>query len=190
MFDTTCVASDPLSTTMSWISTRGVETRGWPARGHGSAADPTDHPVLYLVDQGAEPPACSLLEDWIRLPLELDELIARTDRLIARSRRAGSVFTRVDEDDVLRVGDDMVVLSPLEARLLRPLIDSMGMLVTRDELIEAIWPEDVPADPRALDNRTKAVRQRIEGLPLRIHTVRGRGLLLERLTEEQVPEAG
>ena len=45
----------------------------------------------------------------------------------------------------------------------------------------AVWPQEPPDDPRALDNRVKAVRKRIEGTGLRIHTVRGRGLLLERM---------
>jgi hypothetical protein len=181
MFDTTCPASDPITTTMSWISTRGVETRNWPACGTLPYVGPPDHPILYLVEPGVEPPLCTELEDWARLPIQVDEVIARADRLIARSRSAGTMFTRVDDDDVLRVGDDIVVLSLLEARLMRTLIDNLGSLVGRQALVEAIWLQGPPDDPRALDNRVKAVRKRIEGTGLRIHTVRGRGLLLERM---------
>jgi len=81
----------------------------------------------------------------------------------------------------LRVGDDMVVLSRLEARLMRTLIDSMGMLVLRADLVAAVWPDGPPADPRAIDNRIKSVRARLVGFPLRIHTIHGRGLILERV---------
>ena len=181
MFDTTLPASDPVTTTMSWISTRGVETRNWPACGTLPYVGPPDHPILYLVEPGVEPPLCTELEDWVPAADPGRRGRRPADRLIARSRFAGTMFTRVDDDDVLRVGDDIVVLSLLEARLMRTLIDNLGSLVGRQALVEAIWPQEPPDDPRALDNRVKAVRKRIEGTGLRIHTVRGRGLLLERM---------
>ncbi len=89
----------------------------------------------------------------------------------------------MDDHDVLRVGDQIVILSPQEARLIGALIDALGHLVVREQLMSAIWPDAAPDDPRALDNRLKALRARLEGLPLRIHTVRGRGLLLERVPD-------
>lgn len=193
MSDLKSVARDPIARAISWISTRGVELRTWPppAPDHAAALvavpptdlDPSvaDHPVLYLVEPGMAPPICRDLEDWVRIPLDLAELNARADRLVAWSRDLGALYTRVDDDDVLRVGDDMVVLSQLESRLMRALIDSMGMLLLRDDLIATVWPDGPPSDPRALDNRVKSLRARLDGLPLQIHTVRGRGLLLERL---------
>lgn len=180
MSHTTVVSGDPVARAISWISTRGVELRPW----HGLSRPPSDspdHPILYLVEPGVEPPPCHDFEDWVRLPLDVTELNTRADRLIAWSREVGSVYTRVDEDDVLRVGDEIVVLSQLEARLMRTLIDSMGMLVLRADLIAAVWPDGEPADPRALYNRVKSLRARLAGLPLRIHTIHSRGLILERV---------
>lgn len=183
MFDDACVASEPLTATLSWISTRGVETRPWTFDTDRDAITPPDHPILYLVGAGVEPPLCTELEDWVRQPVEADELVSRADRLIARSRANATMYTRVDDDDLLRVGDDIVVLTELEARLLRVLIDAMGTLVPRQDLIEAVWPDGPPDDPRALDNRIKAVRKRIAQVPLIIHTVHGRGLVLERVCD-------
>lgn len=192
MPDTPTVARDPIARALSWVASRGVEVRPWPPPAPDHAAALVDgapafrgssepsHPVLYLVEPGMEPPICHDLEDWVRIPLDLSELTARADRLVAWSRDLGAVYTRIDEDDLLRIGDAMVVLSPLEARLMRTLIDSMGMLVLREDLVAAVWPDGPPCDPRALDNRIKAVRARIKGLPLCIHTVHGRGLVLER----------
>lgn len=177
----TCLAPDPIARTLSWITTRGVETRPWTSADTPALDAPPDHPILYLVEPDAPPPYCGELEDWIREPLELNELTARTDRLVARAAQVGAHFTRVDDDDILRVGDDMVPLSEQEARLLRLLIADMGTLVVREELTATVWPDGTPSDPRALDNRVKTLRKRIEHLPLQIHTVRGRGLLLERL---------
>ncbi len=189
MSDTSTVAGDPVARALSWTSTRGVEVRSWPppAPDHAAAlsvarsdeAADRARPVLYLVEPGTEPPICHDLEDWVRIPIDVGELTARADRLIAWSQDLGAVFTRIDDDDLLWVGDEMVVLSPLEARLMRTLIESMGMLVLREDLMAAVWPDGPPSDSRALDNRVKAVRARIDGLPLCVHTVHGRGLVLE-----------
>lgn len=181
----TIVAPDPVARALSWITTRGIETRPWTAFDSQTNLDPPDHPILYLVEPGVAPPRCGELEDWIRHPLEVGELTARTDRLVARSQFVGAHYTRVDDDGVLRVGDEMVVLSRFEARLMRVLIDAMGTLVLREVLTSTVWPDGLPADPRALDNRIKTLRARLEGLPLRIHTVRGRGFLLERVAEPE-----
>jgi len=182
MSDTPTVARDPIARVVSWISTRGVELRPWPDPATPLSPEPADHPVLFLVEPTAESPLCRELEDWVRLPLHVGELTARADRLVARSRELGALYTRVDEDNVLRVGDEMVVLSELEARLMRALVKSMGQLLLREDLVASVWPDAPPSDPRALDNRVKSLRARLDGLPLRLHTIRGRGLLLERVT--------
>lgn len=175
MFDTR-PATDPVAVAMSWTASRGIDIRRWPQDGRPIASE---HPVLYLLAPGAEPPRCGLLEDWLRLPIELDELHARADRLLARAATTGAALIRVD-DGALHVGDSIVILSEQEERLVRVLIERQGQLVPRGELQRAVWPDGAPADPRALDNRVKTLRARLRGLPLRIHTIRGQGLLLER----------
>jgi DNA-binding response OmpR family regulator len=177
MSDTTR-SLDRLPVAISWVESRGIETRPWPSPdGHPH----TDHPVLYLVEPGAEAPRCGPLEDWVREPVDTDELFARADRLLVRARELGASLTRVDGDGTLRVGDQIIILSDQEARLMRALLDQVGQLVLREDLTAAVWPDDPPADPRALDNRLKTLRQRLRGVPLKIHTVRGWGLLLEQV---------
>lgn len=165
------------------IHFRGIDLRPWPsADGHPERSDDPpgpDRPVLHLVGPGATPPWCSELEDWVRLPCDDAELAARVDRLALRvvaHQAAGAV---VDDDGVLRLGDHLVVLSVQEARLARVLLARRGEVVPRDALHDAIWGDDPPDDPRALDNRVKALRVRLQGLPIEIHTVRGRGMLLD-----------
>jgi DNA-binding response OmpR family regulator len=131
------------------------------------------------VAPGARPPACGALEDWIRLPVDPGELRSRADRLVARAAWQGPSPVVVDGDGVVRVGAQLTIVGPQEAMLLRRLAAPAGRLVARHELVEAVWGEDVPSDPRALDNRVKALRRHLVGLPVRIHTVRGRGFLLE-----------
>ena len=180
MSTTTCLASDPIATALSWIASRGVEIRQHTSSTAGALDAPVDHPVLHLVDVGVEAPRCTELEDWVRHPIDLDELYARSDHLLARAQRMGASLVRISEDDTLHVGSSIIILSEQEVRLMGTLVDHLGELVLRDDLAAVVWPEGPPQDPRALDNRVKALRRRLEGTPLQIHTVRGRGLLLER----------
>lgn len=170
-------AGDPAQLALHRIAARGVSVQPW--LGHSHADDgPLTCPVLYLVAADDRAPArWGDLEDWVRLPVESDELHARADRLVSRAALVGAVPMEVD-DDVLRVGDSLVILSPLEGRLLCLLLTRRGESVSREAATAALWPDEPPADTRALDNRLKTLRQRISDLPLRIHTLRGRGLML------------
>lgn len=169
---------------LGWLAGSGVDARPWPpAPDDEPLAGPVDHPVLYLVEPWSPPPPCGELEDWVRRPLEHDEVVARSHRLVARGREKGANLVALDEDGVLRVGDRLAILSPLEARLVGALLASCGDVVARDRVTAAVWPDGPPSDARALDNRVKVVRERLAGLPLRIHTVRGRGLLLSQVAE-------
>jgi len=181
------LARDPIDDALAWASSHGIRVAPWPPPGPTGAdplpLDPTSDPpeaVLYLVAADAHPPVgWSELEDWVRLPAAPDEVFRRAERLLMRAAQAGARATSVDDDGLLQVGERRVVLSTIEARLMRLLLAHAGQLVTREEAVEVMWPDGPPQDPRALDNRLKSLRRRIETSSLRVHTIRTRGLLLE-----------
>lgn len=175
--------ADPVASAVAWISHRGIRVVRWSPAGAEPSPTPPDHPILYLVEEGDPPPFCSELEDWARAPFDVDELHARADRLHLRAREVGAQRTFVDDDGTLRVGSELVIVSRQEAAVLRLLVDRLGEMVARDDLVAHLWPDGPPSDPRALDNRVKTLRQRLGGTPLVLHTVRGRGLLLDRVPE-------
>ena len=182
MLTITRPTTDPFADALAWISSRGVEVV------HCTAARFTpissDRPVLYLIDADAPPPATwGELEDWVRLPADPGELYHRADRLISRAAGTTTSGVRIDQDDVLRSGGQLVPLTPVEARLVELLLDNVGELVARDTLESWLWPDGLPPDGRALDNRVKRLRHRLDGLPVHIHTVRGRGFLLEQTAD-------
>lgn len=178
MLATDVATSDSLTLAMAWVTAHDIELRHWPS----TSPIQDDHPSLpaiYLVEPNASPPRCGVLEDWVRLPIHEPELLARADTLLARAAQEGAARIEVDDGDILRVGGAIAILSPTDAKLLRVLVADLGDLVPRARLEHANWPDEAPA-PRALDNAIKALRRRLDGLPLQIHTVRGRGFLLER----------
>lgn len=136
-------------------------------------------PRLLLVEPDAPAPiAVDPLEDWVRLPVDRNDLQARIDALSARGREAGIASPRLDEWGVLRFGTRQVTLPPLEARLASVLVEAFRSVVRRDDLTRVGWPGDNPGR-NALDVHILRLRRRVEPIGLSIRTVRSRGYLLE-----------
>ena len=162
------------------ISDRGVAVEPWLADGQSSTDQPLDHPVLYLVDPDADPPRWwGELEDWVRLPVATEDLYERAERLLHRAWRAGAVPIEVTDHDVLYLGRSLTILSPIEARLLRLMLQHRGQVVRRAEAAAVAWPEGAPGHHRAIDSRMRDLRKRLAEVPLQIRTVHGRGFALE-----------
>ncbi|MBW3574785.1 MAG: winged helix-turn-helix domain-containing protein [Actinobacteria bacterium] len=151
----------------------------WPAeRGRRERLRSERQPRLLLVDGGGPPPGCGdCFEDWIRLPASEADLQARAESLVARCQQHLGLRPTLDEG-VLRVGDDWVSLSPLEARLTSLLLKKMGAVVSREALARAGWPAG-PGARNTLDVHLARLRRRLDAVGLSVHTVRSRGYLLE-----------
>jgi DNA-binding response OmpR family regulator len=141
-------------------------------------------PRLLLVAPCAPPPSSvDALEDWLRLPAEPEELVARRASLQrrARGRAALDAVPVLDDDGRLHAADGSawVALPPVEARVAAALLEQLGSVVYRRDLLAAGWPEGV-TDERVLDGCVKRLRRRLTEVGLRIHTIAGRGALLEQ----------
>jgi hypothetical protein len=142
-------------------------------------------PRLLLVELGSAPPTDGdLLEDWLRIPADEVDLQLRVAGIEARARSlAGAVAApELDGDGVLRVGPAWVSLPPVEARLTSALLDRLGLVVSREALARAGWPEGAPGR-NALDVHVLRLRRRLGAVSLAIKTVRSRGYVLEQLTD-------
>jgi DNA-binding winged helix-turn-helix (wHTH) protein len=85
---------------------------------------------------------------------------------------------QIDDFGVLRYGDAWTALTPTQEMIMRMLVDRLGGAVGRDELAAAAWPDGGP-DPHAIDVHIHKLRPRLQDMGLVIHTLRGRGYLLE-----------
>ena len=147
-------------------------------------------PRLLLVPEGEDPPPVGdCLEDWIRVPAAENEVKARVEALAVRSKAhratnghrgdsappAGPVL---DDFGVLRVNGSWVALPPLEARLAEALLQRLGAVTSREQLIRAGWPSGAPGR-NALDVHVLRLRRRLTPVGLAIRTVRSRGYLME-----------
>ena len=147
-------------------------------------------PRLLLLDPGADPPEPSdCFEDWVTLPAEEQELANRTRALAARVARHQAVEPSVDAAGVLRFGDRLLVLPPVEARLAGALASRFGIVVRRDALADSGWP-DGPPGRNALDVHLVRLRRRLAGVGLTLRTVRSRGYLLEASASDSPTTGG
>ena len=122
-------------------------------------------------------------DDYITKPFGLDELAARIDAVLRRTRRP-------DADRLLRVADleldpvngrvrragTPVELSPTEYRLLRLLMLRRGRIVTREQLLQHVWNYDFGGNDTVVATYISYLRRKIDALgePL-IRTKRGVG---------------
>lgn len=174
--------SEPLLGVLNWVARCGITVTDWPRPADAPDADLSGQVRLYFVAEGAEPPrSWGLLEDWARRPLDRVELTSRAESILARAGSVGRLPARVDDDGVLRMGDQLAILSPVSARLLQILLDHEGEAIERPALVHELWPGGLPECSRALDLHIAKLRKRLRGMPLLIHTLRGRGFLVEQV---------
>ena len=144
-------------------------------------------------------------DDYVVKPFRLRELVARINALLRRQRSAVQADpSRPQEEAVLRVGDVVLDSSrhevlvrgtpielPLrEFQLLQELLWRSGRVVTREQLLEAVWGIDYEGDPRIVATLVGRLRARIEEdpeVPTHIVTIRGVGY---RFNDRAGPTAG
>ncbi|MCI4354995.1 MAG: helix-turn-helix domain-containing protein [Thermoplasmata archaeon] len=135
-------------------------------------------PRLLLVDPDVEAPfVVDPLEDWVRVPVDPQDVQARVATLSQRAS-GGESPPLVDEDGLLHHRGSWVALSPLEASIALALTERFGAVVGREALSRRAWPLGAPTR-NALDVQMVRFRRRVEPLGLEVRTVRSRGYLLQ-----------
>ena len=159
-------------------------------------------PILMLTARGRPEDVIEGFEagadDYLPKPFELSILLARLHSLLRRMQwqRAlpvnapaaettdnRSVFTLDDRSihfDTLEIltPDQTIHLTLMEADFLRYLIDRVGKVVSRREILEEVWRVREDTDTRAIDNFVVRLRRYLEVDPVRpahLLTVRGVG---------------
>jgi len=151
-------------------------------------------PIIFLTAKTSEADRVKGLElggdDYITKPFSPRELVARV-----RSVLRGLGPSRVDSE-VLRLGDLEIDVSSMtvqvqgrnvmttvrEFRLLEYLAAHRGRVLTRDQLLDAVWKETPFVTPRSIDVYIRRLREKIEPDPRHpqyLKTLRGIGYRFE-----------
>jgi DNA-binding response OmpR family regulator len=121
-------------------------------------------------------------DDYIAKPFEVDELIAR---IHANLRRHAGLFnvSRVGRITVdtwkqeVSVDGERVDLTPLEYALLTYLMRNADDVLTKKQIVEAVWTEKgAEGSSKALDLQLLRLRRKLGSAASQIETVRGSGV--------------
>jgi hypothetical protein len=157
----------------------GVRILRWPTDDHvrTELADAGVPRILLVGADAAPPEEWDDLEDWVRLPLDTDELHGRARTL----RRRARVTERpcFDEDGLLRVGDQWLDLPRGPRAVVAVLLSGFGQVVDADELAQAYLETGGSARESARKTMIVRVRHRLGELGLELHNVRDSGYLLD-----------
>ena len=122
-------------------------------------------------------------DDYVVKPFVLAELVARVGALLRRLGRVQATITVADlmvDPDAGRVrrGASEIVLTATEFKLLCYLAEHRGKVVTKTQILSAIWGFDV-YDANLVEVHISALRRKLEQHgPRLLHTLRGLGYVL------------
>jgi DNA-binding response OmpR family regulator len=160
----------------------------------------SDVPILMLTARGDEADRIVGLEigadDYLPKTFSTRELLARLRAVIRRTSRSGSSQEEISEPEIsvgdlhLRpesriavLGDQPLVLTPVEFDLLLSLARSRGRVKTREQLLDEIRDRDYEVFDRSIDVHISALRKKLGDDPKNprfIRTVRAAGYMLVR----------
>ncbi|WP_040207686.1 response regulator transcription factor [Neobacillus jeddahensis] len=136
-------------------------------------------------------------DDYMVKPFSPREVIARVKAILRRTQfQIGAALEKDESDGQIGIGKltlhpekyeayfkgDLLELTLKEFELLLFLAQNKGRVLTRDQLLSAVWNYDFAGDTRIVDVHISHLREKIEEdtkKPIYIKTMRGLGYKLE-----------
>lgn len=136
-------------------------------------------------------------DDYMTKPFSPREVVARVKAILRRTQiQSEPVQAQPEDAGQVKIGDlkimpefyeayfmeDLLELTPKEFELLLYLAKHKGRVLTRDQLLSAVWNYDFAGDTRIVDVHISHLREKIEKntkKPSYIKTIRGLGYKLE-----------
>ena len=132
-------------------------------------------------------------DDYVTKPFSVRELILRVKAVLKRGevnkpelveveRQFGDLSIDVDSHEV-HVNNELVVLTALEFKLLKQLIDRRGRVQSRDQLLSDVWGYSSEVTTRTVDTHIKRLREKLGPMGKYVQTIRGVGYKFSRTPE-------
>jgi phosphate regulon transcriptional regulator PhoB len=130
-------------------------------------------------------------DDYLSKPFSTRELIARVRAVLRRSayNKSGASTITIGDLEIdkgtysITKSGSPLELSATEFKLLLYLAERRGRVFSRDQLLDAVWKDDVFVEPRTVDVHMRRLRMQIEDEPSDpkyIKTKRGVGYYVDK----------
>jgi two-component system alkaline phosphatase synthesis response regulator PhoP len=142
-------------------------------RGEGSSL-----PIIMLTARGQEIDKVLGLklgaDDYVTKPFSFMELMARVEAVLRRTQpecpqdtsthRIGDITVDISRHEACK-GSEPLDLTPREFRLLGFFLEHIGEVVSREQLLDAVWGYDTIPFTRTVDTHIAKLRKKIEDDP-------------------------
>ena len=128
-------------------------------------------------------------DDYVTKPFSVRELILRIKAVLKRGaekketlevqRQFGELIMDIDSHEVF-VNNEQIILTALEFRLLRQLVDRRGRVQSRDQLLSDVWGYSSEVSTRTVDTHIKRLREKLGTMGKYVQTIRGVGYKFSR----------
>jgi two-component system, OmpR family, response regulator len=125
-------------------------------------------------------------DDYVTKPFDLEVLVARIQAILRRTADPGSrlavgdLVLDTEERQVTR-GGQLIALTPTEFRLLHFLMLNAGHVVSKAQILSAVWRYDFGGDSSIVDTYISYLRRKADtGQRKLIRTIHGTGYVLHR----------
>lgn len=154
--------------------------------------DDNKTPILFLTAKGSSADKIQGLklgaDDYLTKPFNLEELLLRVKILIKRSSPTtekniesytfGNNTINFITYEIETFNKQKIEITKREIGLLKLLIERKGEVVSREDILDAVWGKDVYPSSRTIDNYILAFRKYFEENqknPKHFHSIRGVG---------------
>ena len=128
-------------------------------------------------------------DDYVTKPFSVRELILRIKAILKRGeskketlevkRQFGELTMDIDSHEAF-VNNEQIILTALEFRLLRQLVDRRGRVQSRDQLLSDVWGYSAEVNTRTVDTHIKRLREKLGTMGKYVQTIRGVGYKFSR----------
>lgn len=147
-------------------------------------------PIIFISSSDDEMNAVMAMnmggDDFVAKPFSLTILDAKIAAFLRRVKQfSKTADLQVDQfklspDGRFSDGQTSIQLSPTETKILTPLMQQVGQIVSKEVLLESLWENEEFIDQNTLNVNMTRLRKKTGELGFdRIHTVRGVGYLVK-----------
>ena len=130
-------------------------------------------------------------DDYVTKPFSVRELMLRIKAILKRNSKdmTQNISSKIETFGILSINedshevfinDDEIILTALEFKLLKHLLDRRGRVQTRDQLLSDVWGYSAHITTRTVDTHVKRLREKMGVMGKHVQTIRGVGYRFSR----------